>query len=64
MNFIEIKQRDITIAKKDILEILNYKKEDIIFLGGSLIEGSINKFSKGMGNKLSDIDVFILSDDM
>lgn len=62
--FIEIKQRNIIMNKNDILEILNYEKEDIIFLSGSLIEGSINKFSEGMGNKLSDIDVFILSDDI
>lgn len=63
-DFINIKQRNIIIEKGDILKILNFEKEDIIFLSGSLIEGSINKFSKGMGNKFSDIDVFILSDDI
>lgn len=63
-NIIEIKHRNIIIEKKDILKILNYKKEDIIFLSGSLIEGMNNKLSKGMGNKLSDIDVFILSDNI
>lgn len=61
---IEIKQRNIAIDKNDILNILKYEKEDIIFLSGSLIEGSINELSKGMGNRLSDIDVFILADDI
>jgi hypothetical protein len=61
---IKISQRNIEIACKDILEILNYEEEDIIFLGGSLIEGSNNILSKGMGNNLSDIDVFILSNDI
>lgn len=61
---IEIKQRNIAIDKNDILKILDYEKEDIIFLSGSLIEGSINELSKGMGNRLSDIDVFILAEDM
>lgn len=61
---IEIKQRNIAINKKDILEILNYEKEDIIFLSGSLIECIVNDLSKGMGNRLSDIDAFILSDDI
>jgi len=61
---IEIKQRNITVDTKDILEILEYEKDDIVFLSGSLIEGSINKLSEGMGNKLSDIDVFIISDDI
>ncbi|KAB3529862.1 hypothetical protein [Alkaliphilus serpentinus] len=64
MDSIEIKQRNIILNKKDILEKLDYEEEDIIFLGGSLIEGSINKLSNGMGNKLSDIDVFILSNDI
>jgi hypothetical protein len=61
---IDIKQKDIAIDRNDILKILNYEKEDIIFLSGSLIEGSINELSKGMGNRLSDIDVFILADDI
>jgi hypothetical protein len=61
---IEIKQKNIVIDKKDIVKILNFENQDLIFLSGSLIEGSINVLSKGMGNKLSDIDVFILSDDI
>lgn len=64
MGTMEIKQRDITINTEEILEILDYENKDLIFLGGSLIEGSINKLSKGMGNKLSDIDAFILSDNI
>ncbi|WDV47204.1 hypothetical protein PV797_05735 [Clostridiaceae bacterium M8S5] len=63
-DIIEIKQRNILIDPRDILNILDYMEEDIIYLGGSLIEGSINKYSKGMGNKLSDIDVFIISNDI
>lgn len=32
----------------------------MIFIAGSLVEGKVNPCSKGMGNMLSDIDVFIL----
>jgi predicted nucleotidyltransferase len=61
IDFIKIEQRNITINRKDILETLDFNEDDIVFLSGSLIEGSINKLSRGMGNKLSDIDVFIIS---
>lgn len=35
-------------------------EEDVVYIGGSLVEGQINQFSAGMGNKFSDIDVFII----
>ncbi|WP_066501614.1 hypothetical protein [Abyssisolibacter fermentans] len=60
-DFIDIKQKNISIDKREILNILDYEKDDIIYLGGSLIESKVNKYSKGMGNRLSDIDVFIIS---
>ncbi|MFB5089478.1 nucleotidyltransferase domain-containing protein [Psychrobacillus sp. PGGUH221] len=43
-----------TINTKEILERIEYKESDIIFLSGSLIEG--------IGNSKSDLDVFILTD--
>ncbi|HEL1773397.1 hypothetical protein QE612_06645 [Streptococcus suis] len=35
---------------------------DIIYLSGSLIDGEINKYSTGMGNKKSDLDLFVVRD--
>lgn len=35
-------------------------ENDIAFIAGSLVEGDVNPYSKGMGNRLSDIDVFII----
>ena len=42
---------------KDKLKLYD---DDIAFIAGSLVEGSINPMSFGMGNKRSDIDVFIV----
>lgn len=50
--------KEINVEK--LAEILSLNPNDIAFIGGSLVEGSINDMSKGMGNRLSDIDVFIL----
>lgn len=47
---------------KEILENIDVMNGDIIYLGGSLIEGHINKYSIGMGNPYSDIDVFVVRD--
>ncbi|MBZ2040306.1 hypothetical protein [Streptococcus sanguinis] len=34
--------------------------DDIAYIGGSLIDGQINKYSEGLGNKYSDLDIFII----
>lgn len=43
-----------------LLSELEVSENDIVFIGGSLVEGSINELSQGVGNRLSDLDVFIL----
>lgn len=54
---------NIEISTKDLLLRLENEgiidSEDIVFLGGSLIESSIRSIYKDMGNLESDIDVFI-----
>ena len=37
---------------------------DIVFVAGSLIEGQVGKYSSGVGNMQSDIDVFIVTDNI
>jgi len=37
-----------------------YNNDDIIYLSGSIVEGKLSDISRGVGNKLSDVDVFIL----
>ncbi len=63
-NVIDIPQRNIELDTDALLKELNFDQNDIIFLGGSLIEGNFIQFSKGMGNKYSDIDLFIISDNI
>lgn len=43
--------------------VIELYSTDCVFLSGSVIEGNKNKFSKGMGNKKSDLDVFVIRDD-
>lgn len=45
---------------QEIVDALHPYDADIIYIGGSLVEGTISKISYGMGNKYSDIDVFII----
>lgn len=49
-----------TLNSDDIHNVLMPYNTDIVYLGGSLIEGSINPYGRGMGNVYSDIDVFIV----
>lgn len=49
-----------SISIKEILNSIEYCEKDIVYIGGSLIEGIIEPCSKGMGNKYSDLDVFII----
>lgn len=47
-------------AYDDILSKLQILNDDIAYLAGSVIEGAVAECSAGMGNELSDIDVFII----
>ncbi|MBL6440130.1 hypothetical protein JNE33_06360 [Streptococcus suis] len=49
-----------TIDFNNLREHLNLFTDDIAYLGGSLIDGEVNKYSKGLGNKYSDLDIFII----
>ena len=60
--FIKISKKNTEIRKQDILDKLDFLQDDIAFIAGSLIEEEVNPLSKGMGNRLSDIDCFILTD--
>lgn len=51
---------DRTLDFKELRKRLELYEDDIAFIAGSLVEGSINRLSHGMGNKRSDIDVFIV----
>lgn len=53
---------EIQIAFDEICNSVCASDTDIVYLGGSLIEGRISSLSKGMGNRYSDIDVFIIRD--
>lgn len=49
-----------TIDLKILGERLNLFSDDVAYIGGSLIDGQINKYSEGLGNKYSDLDIFII----
>ncbi|MBP3727370.1 MAG: hypothetical protein J6H22_00395, partial [Pseudobutyrivibrio sp.] len=44
----------------NLVEVLNVQDDDVVYVGGSLVEASVNKYSGRVGNRLSDLDVFIL----
>ncbi len=46
----------------DINKAIDIVERDIVYIGGSLIEGEYNKLSSGMGNHKSDLDLFIIKD--
>jgi len=54
--------KDIDITS--ILKALNVTSKDSVFVAGSLIEQQVNPYSRGIGNRLSDIDIFVVKDDM
>lgn len=43
----------------DIIKNIGYVEGDIVYLAGSAIEREVGKYSHGIGNMKSDIDVFI-----
>lgn len=60
MDEIYFKKLGKTININKIIETLNLFPTDIAFVSGSLVEEITNTNSKGMGNRLSDIDIFII----
>ena len=48
------------ILFEDILDSIGANENDIVYIAGSLVEGYVNQYSKGMGNPNSDVDVFII----
>lgn len=48
------------IGFEEILDSIQTMDEDIVYIGGSLVEGQLNPLSSGMGNIFSDVDVFII----
>ena len=51
---------DKVLTFSEILEGINSSVKDIVYIGGSLVEGYVDKCAKGMGNSFSDLDVFII----
>ena len=49
-----------SISYAELIKEIQPNEDDVVYLGGSLIEGSIEKLSSGMGNEKSDLDVFII----
>ncbi|MBL6440926.1 hypothetical protein JNE33_10580 [Streptococcus suis] len=60
INELYLKKINKTIDFKILRKRLNLFPDDIAYLGGSLIDGEVNKYSEGLGNKYSDLDVFII----
>jgi len=63
---VEVKERKIyfdgimKITFDEILESVGALESDVVYLAGSLIEGYVDKYSQGMGNQYSDLDVFVI----
>lgn len=49
-----------SISYAELIKTIQPYEDDIVYLGGSIIEGSIEKLSLGMGNEKSDLDVFVI----
>ena len=48
-----------TISLEILRDKLDIKKNDVVFISGSVIESDVCEYSKGMGNKYSDLDFFV-----
>ena len=64
---IELEKKGIRKGNKEIsfaelIRTIRPYETDIVYIGGSLVEGQIELLSSGMGNSLSDLDVFIIRD--
>ena len=51
---------ELKVTYDEILESAGVIDNDIVYISGSLVEGYVDRFAKGMGNLYSDIDVFII----
>lgn len=60
MVYIPIIEKKLDIS--DIEKSIKIYDNDVVYIGGSLVEGMINERSFGMGNIYSDIDLFIIRD--
>lgn len=60
MKEIYFKSLNQTLNLNELIKYLNIEKDTIAYLGGSAIEGKFFPKSKGMGNRLSDIDLYII----
>ena len=58
-----IEKLDKIITLSDVEKCIKILENDIVYFGGSLIEGKMNKNSNGMGNIYSDLDMFIIRDE-
>lgn len=58
-----IEKLDKSVFLSDVEKCIELLENDIVYFGGSLIEGKLNKNSKGMGNMYSDLDMFIIRDE-
>jgi hypothetical protein len=60
MENILLQRYNITLG--ELLSTIQAKQEDCVFLAGSIVESINMPHSDGMGNKLSDIDIFLLTE--
>ena len=60
---IQFKQMNRSLDTETIMQRLNAGADDIVYIGGSLVDGTVNPLSEGMGNESSDVDVFVMGDD-
>lgn len=57
---IQFKQMNRSLDTETIMQRLNAGADDIVYIGGSLVDGTVNPLSEGMGNESSDVDVFVI----
>ena len=57
---IQFKQINRSLDTETIMPRLNAGADDIVYIGGSLVDGTVNPLSEGMGNESSDVDVFVI----
>lgn len=52
----------IRLPFKEICDAIGTEPADIVYIGGSLIESIVSPISSGMGNRYSDLDIFVIRD--
>lgn len=58
--YIEFSNIQKRVNVSTILNSLEIEEDDVVYVGGSLVEGEISPVGKGMGNPYSDLDIFIV----